>query len=264
MSKMREGDSYILCFLRNDIAGWFKVLPQLREGDLIMFYKKSTAAMAAILCLILLAVLFVCAPKPYSKNVWLESFMLIASGIGFGIACVRLCYERDSPLPVAITGVRITFRWLVFVVIMSVPILFVDYRVKFKYYALIHFIGFGVCAIFTIATRMSIKAIENQDDNHCVNVENRKRFYLQLSCLLDEMKRLGFGNDELANKLSSLCKDFRYGFGYSDKVRNEDERIVRLLGEMRNALDAHDDMRVSELADVLQVEFNNRERISKV
>ena len=219
--------------------------------------------MAAILCLILLAVLFVCAPRPYSANVWLESFMLIASGIGFGIACVRLCYERDSPLPVAITGVQIAFRWFVFVAVMSIPLLFVDYGVKFKYYALIHFIGFGICAIITIATRMSIKAIENQDDNHYVVAENRKRFYLQLSHLIDETKRLGVGNDELANKLSSLSKDFRYGFGYSEKVKNEDDHIFRLLEDMRNALDARDDVKMCELADVLHVEFSNRERIAR-
>lgn len=229
-----------------------------------MFYKTSTAVIAAMLNLILLAVVLVCAPRPYSNNVWLEALMIITSGTGFGIACVRLCSEHDSPLPVAITGAQIAFRWLFFVALMAVPIIFAGCGIKFKYYALIHFIGFGVCVIFTIATRMSIKAIESQDDKHVAVVGNRRRCYLKFSQLIDEMKQVGFGGSELMNKMFRLNKDIRYGFGQCDMTKTEDDGIIKLIDEMRNAFCEHDEGKMASLADVLRGELDNRELIARI
>ena len=229
-----------------------------------MFYKKSTAAIVSIFTLILLAALFVCAPRPYSNNVWLEAFMLVASGISFGITCVRLYSERDSPLPVAIVGVQITFRWLIFVALMASPLFIFDDHIRFKYFALIHFIGLGVCAMFVIATRMSMKSIEVQDNERPVVLENRRRCFLKLSRLIDEIRQSGFGDDELMKKLSQLNKDFRYGFGNRDKTEAEDMHIVELLDEIRNAFNGHDVDEMNRLADTLQVEFRNRERITRM
>lgn len=229
-----------------------------------MFYKKSTAAIAAIFVVILLATLFVCASTPYSNNVWFESFMLIVSGICFAVSCVRLCYEQDSPLPIAIVIVRIVFRWLLFVALMASPLFIIDHHIKFKYFALIHFIGFGVCAMLVIATRMSIKSIEAQDAEHPIALRRRRSCFLKLSCLMDEMKQSEFGSDELMKKLSRLNKDFRYGFGNGDKTESEDMHIAELLDEMRNAFNRRDEVEVSRLVDVLRVEFNNRERIARL
>ena len=229
-----------------------------------MFYKKSTAAIAAIFVLILLATLFVCAPRPYSNNVWFEACLLVVSGFCFGMMCVRLCEERDSSLPVAIVGVQVTFRWLLFVAVMAFPILLVDHHIKFKYFALIHFIGFGVCAMLVIAPRMSLKSIESQDAEHPIALESRRNCFLKLSRLIDEMKQVGFGSDELLKNLSRLNKDFRYGFGQGDKTESEDIHIAELLDEMRNAFNRRDEVEVGRLVDVLRVEFNNRERIARM
>ena len=229
-----------------------------------MFYKKSTAAIATIFVLILLATLFVCAPRPYSNNVWFEACLLVVSGFCFGMMCVRLCEERDSSLPVAIVGVQVTFRWLLFVAVMAFPILLVDHHIKFKYFALIHFIGFGVCAMLVIATRMSLKSIESQDAEHPIAMESRRRCFLKLSHLIDEMKQSGFGSDELMKKLSLLNKDFRYGFGNGGKTEPEDVHISELLDEMRNAFNEHNEVEVSRLADTLQVKFSNRERMARM
>ena len=229
-----------------------------------MFYKKSTAAIVSIFTLILLATLFVCAPRPYSNNVWLEAFMLVASGISFGITCMRLYSELDSPLPVAIVGVQITFRWLIFVAVMASPLFIFDDHIRFKYCALIHFIGLGVCAMFVIATRMSMKSIEVQDNERPVVLENRRRCFLKLSRLIDEIRQSGFGDDELMKKLSQLNKDFRYGFGNRDKTEAEDMHILEILNEMRNAFDGRNEDEMNRLADTLQVEFCNRERVARM
>ena len=65
-------------------------------------------------------------------------------------------------------------------------------------------------------------------------------------------------------KLSRLSKDFRYGFGNGDKTEAEDMHIVELLDEMRNAFNGHDVDEMNRLADTLQVEFRNRERITRM
>lgn len=229
-----------------------------------MFYKKSTAAIAAIFVSILLATLFVCAPTPYSNNVWFELFMLIVCGICFIVSCVRLCYEQDSPLPVAIVGMRIAFLWLLFVALMAFPVLIIDHRIRFKYFALIHIIGFCVSAMLVIATRMSIKSIETQDAEHPIALENKRRCYLNFTCLIDEMKRSGFVNDELMKRLTRLCKDLHFGFGNGNKTVPEDSHIVALLDEMRDAFNRRDEIELSRLADALQVEFDNRERMARM
>ncbi len=229
-----------------------------------MFYKKSTAAIAAILVFILLATLFVCAPTPYSSNVWFEALMLIVCGICFAVSCVRLYYEQDSPLPVAIVGARIVFLWLLFVAFMAIPVLLIDHHIRFKYFALIHVIGFGVCAMLVIATRMSIKSIETQDAEHPITLENRRRCFLRFSCLIDEMKRSGFSNDELMKRLARLCNDFHYGLCSGDKTVPEDTHIIALLDEIRDAFNRRNEIELSRLADALQGEFDNRERIARM
>lgn len=229
-----------------------------------MFYKKSTAAIAAIFDLILLAILFVCAPRPYSGCVWLEAFMLVMGGVGFGAVCVRLCNAKDSPLPVSVLRAQFTFRWLIFAALMATPLLFADWNIQFKYYALVHFIGLGVWAIYFIAAGMSIRNVEQQDAAHPVALETRRRFYQELSRLINEMSLVKFGAAELGRKLSRLQKDFRYGFGCCEKTVAEDGRIAELLDKLRTAFNARNEIEMAQLVDRLQLEFNNRERIVRM
>ena len=70
-----------------------------------MFYRRNTAAVAAVLAVLLSAVLLVCAPRPYSGHVWLELVMVVVCGVALGRAGVGLQSKPDASLPVLLLAI---------------------------------------------------------------------------------------------------------------------------------------------------------------
>lgn len=226
-----------------------------------MFYSKSTAAIVAILDFLFLAILFVFAPKPYSCNVWFEAFMLIVGGVTLGVVCVKMCCEQNSPMPIAFVEVKTAFIWLTFIALMAAPLLFSNYEIKFRYYVLIHLIGAGVMSMIIIATRMSIRSIKTQDEEFSVTLNVQRRCVVMLSRLQDQMKQVDFGDIVLLDNLNRLNKKFRYGLRKGIRMSVDGEHIFELLDEMQEAFKLRNENELKRLADKLNLEFNDYERM---
>ena len=228
-----------------------------------MFYKSHTVAAIAVFVSMFIAALLVCAPTPYSKKVWFELFMLLASGGAFAMVSIRMQNKTDSSLPMSIAGVRLSLCYVLYVAILGVPLFFDFYTMKSKYYALFHFIGLCMWAIVLILLRMGERSIIEQDIDTSTIMGIRRSYYLTLSCLVNEMQLSGMWDETLVKDLSELARDFRHGFGKGKDTESFDARIGTLLQELRLAVHEGSNEQVQNVVDRLRLEFRDRELTAK-
>ena len=127
-----------------------------------MFYKRNVWAIVALAMALAAATLFVVRDAPYSRNFYLEFALLMAAFAAAGWQGTRVVDHPGSSLPFPLAGLRLTLRYVVFVLIMGIPVLF-DTDVRFKYYALAHGFGLGLWLAALIALRMGTHAVDEQD-----------------------------------------------------------------------------------------------------
>jgi len=228
-----------------------------------MFYSRRTAAIAAILTVLALAVLQVCSPRPYSGNVWLEAAMLVVGGIVLGCISVGIRHKTDSSLPVSIAAVGVTFRYFLFVVVMSVPPIF-SFDVKFRYYALVHGIGLGIWMIHLLILQMGAHSVDEQDGEMANMLEMRRTCHLKLAGVIDRMRKSGMADGTLLKDLERLNERFRLGFGKGVGLVDADSRIRRLLDSLDAAASSKDESEIRRVADELQLQFDGRERAARM
>lgn len=230
----------------------------------MMIYRRNTAAAVAILTVLLLLILLVCAPRPYSGKVWLEMAMILASGGFLGCVVVRLQSKSDSSLPVSVAAAGATFRYFLFVAVLALlPIFSVD--IKFKYYALVHGMFFGVWAIRMLLLGMGVRSIDEQDQEIPNMMEMRRACHLRLSSLIDKMRNDGMKDETLLKDMSRLNDRFRLGFGKGGKdIADADARIVRLLDKLDMVIADKDMLEVRRVVNTLELEFDGRERAARM
>ena len=229
-----------------------------------MFYKRQTAAVVAILTALSLTALFICAPHPYSKKIWLEAIMLLVGGGLLAIVSVRLREKEDSSLPVSIAAVQLTSWYFLFVAVLGVLLFFDFWIIKFKYYALIHLLGLGGWAIMLLILRMGTRSIDEQDAIQPVSMSVRRIYYLSLSRIIDGMRSAGGWDESVVLSLDGLVADFRLGFGRGIGVDALDKQIGALLAELQEAVRIVDKERTRQLVDSLRREFDDRERTARM
>ena len=127
-----------------------------------MFYKRNVWAIVALAMALAAATLFVVRDAPYSRNFYLELALLMSAFAVAGWQGTRVVDHPGSSLPFPLAGLRLTLRYVVFVLIMGIPVLF-DIDVRFKYYALAHGFGLGLWLAALIALRMGTHAVDEQD-----------------------------------------------------------------------------------------------------
>ena len=127
-----------------------------------MFYKRNVWAIVALAMALAAATLFVVRDAPHSRNFWLEFALLMGAFAVAGWQGTRVVDHPGSSLPFPLAGLRLTLRYVVFVLIMGIPVLF-DIDVRFKYYALAHGFGLGLWLAALIALRMGTHAVDEQD-----------------------------------------------------------------------------------------------------
>ena len=127
-----------------------------------MFYKRNVWAIVALAMALAAATLFVVRDAPYSRNFYLELALLMSAFAVAGWQGTRVVDHPGSSLPFPLAGLRLTLWYVVFVLIMGIPVLF-DTDIRFKYYALAHGFGLGLWLAALIALRMGTHAVDEQD-----------------------------------------------------------------------------------------------------
>lgn len=229
-----------------------------------MFYRRNTAAVAAVLAVLLSAVLLVCAPRPYSGHVWLELVMVVVCGVALGRAGVGLQSKPDASLPVSLAMVGATFRYCLFVAAMALPPI-LSLGMQFKYYALVHGIGLGVWTMHMLVLSMGVHSADEQDRDMAKMLEMRRTCRLRLSDIIGRMEKSRLPDDILLCGLKRLNERFRLGFGKGGQGAMEaDSRIIRLLDELEEAVAQGDEAKMRSTADALELEFDGRERAARM
>ena len=228
-----------------------------------MFYKKRIAAAAAILGVLFLAAIFVCAERPYSRSAWLAAIMIIIGGLVLGFMTVRLHDKPDSSFPISATAAVATFWYLVFVAILAmVPILGLD--VRFKYYMLAHLACFGLWGIMLMLFGMGERAADGQDAELPIIMECRKAWYLRISDIIDDIRRLDIEDRSVIMTLTKLKDRFRHGFVKVEGVADIEARITLGLKKLEAAVEAKDENEMRSISKEIEFELSCREHRTRI
>ena len=219
-----------------------------------MFYKIHTAVIAIIIGMLLLASLFVCAESPYSKLVWLSAIMLVTGCVAFGLMTVCLHDKPDSSFPVSTTAAVVTFYYVVFVAILAVPPIF-SMDIPFKYYALIHAVGFGFWCIMLVVYRMWVRLVYEQDTAKFAAMEFRKTCRASLLRVIDTMRKSNIDDNALVTALSRLNGQFRYCYVTSKGALDIEAKIMSNLNELNVAVCAKDKAKMCSIVKELESEL---------
>lgn len=228
-----------------------------------MLYKKYTAAAVAIMGVLLLVILFVCANRPYSGAVWLSAIMMVVGCVALGITTVCLHDKPDSSFPVSVTASVVTFYYLIAVAILAIFPIF-DIGFPFKYYTLVHLLVFGIWGIMFVVYRMWVRLVDEQDAKFPAHMEFRTACRLRISRIADEVGKSDVKDEDLKKSLNRLCRKFRYDFGERDNVTDIETRICSCLDELEALTKSGDISEMLQVVKVLDLEFSSLERKSRI
>jgi len=203
----------------------------------INFFQRRVASITLLLMGVTLAVALVVFTGEWSRTFWLELFALLFAELLFGAAHMHLFGRDDSILPYAAAVGPLSVGYLLFVLVM---VFAVFCGMRFRYFALIHAIGFVAFVIAWLVHGMGAHAITEQDRCDQSSLVAKKTFYLDMAEVMENARTVFSGDKELLRHGDRVLDGLRYAAYSKTGMEASDRKVSDAILAVSAALDARD------------------------